>query len=128
MLCIERPLLKFLPTWRIAKLLRGIIVFLSVALVWVFFRATTFDQAIGVCGRIAGCFSSPGQATGVFSIIKGAMLVLLVIGGDAVVSFLERRGWFVKNVGIKGVFVGFCVATLLLLGSFQGNSFIYQQF
>ena len=128
LLCLERPLLKLSCCSVPVKVIKCIGVFTCVMLLWIFFRAATLNQALGVLSKIAHIFTNPGSLTGMFQIARGLMIIALIIGGDVAVSFMQRRNIAISKSWVSGLYVGMCIVIILLFGSFQGNSFIYQQF
>lgn len=106
-----------------------IFVFSLVCLAWVFFRAQTFDDAWTVVRRIFlegnWSFSSVEQR---FEVVKALVLVFLLVCVEAVsfrvnwVEFRRTRPW------ATGIFLVSCAYSLVLLGTFGSNAFIYFQF
>ena len=128
LLCGERPFLKIFSSSLIMKIFRGSVIFISVMVLWVFFRATSLEQAICILKKMTNIFTCPGSITGVFHIVRGCLLIALVVIGDIVAEFVVIKRVKTINICAYGLFVGFCISVILLFGSFQGNQFIYQQF
>lgn len=129
MLCLERKVLDRLSEAWPVRFVRMLLVFAAVTLLWIFFRAETFAQAAGIIGRIFTVSGyRPGTVTGVFQIMRGLALIGLVLAGD----LLILRGTLYlrceRSVVWTALFCAFCAAVVLALGTFGGNTFIYQQF
>jgi D-alanyl-lipoteichoic acid acyltransferase DltB (MBOAT superfamily) len=116
-------------TW-VKRLIQVMVTFHLICITWVFFRATTFEQAFGILKKVImpGFWNLRIQDTGVFA------NMLLALG---VMLFIEHR--YLRNQSPKVFFdhtsvkqslawlLG-CTLALLLWGVSTGSQFIYFQF
>jgi hypothetical protein len=117
-----------LKTW-----LGTVLTFAGVSFLWIFFRASSFEQAIGIIKGIATFQSQPGFLPSVFvplngAVIMGKILLLLVfilidrrvteivLGTRAIGS--NRKVWLFAAL----------LASLALFGQWGKVDFIYFQF
>jgi alginate O-acetyltransferase complex protein AlgI len=111
-------------TTRTGRLLLGLVTFVLVCLAWVFFRATSFDQAFRIVGAMAGA----GQG-----VAHGAYLAALIP-----IALLIAAHWAMRDTTLESVVARTSVplrvtalsAMLLSLVLFPGvdRAFIYFQF
>jgi alginate O-acetyltransferase complex protein AlgI len=107
-------------------------VFLLTVLAWVFFRAETFSQAVGILGLMFNVSSFNFAA--VDSLIdNNAINVLLIIMGSQLFFYfgMEKAAWVSSTTRAKRAFDTVFIAVLILVCVFMrapSNTFIYFQF
>jgi alginate O-acetyltransferase complex protein AlgI len=111
-------------TTRTGRLLLGLVTFVLVCLAWVFFRATSFDQAFRIVGAMAGA----GQG-----VAHGAYLAALIPIGVLIAAHWAMRDTTLESVVARTsvpLRVAALSAMLLSLVLFPGvdRAFIYFQF
>jgi alginate O-acetyltransferase complex protein AlgI len=114
------------------KHLATALVFLLTVLAWVFFRAETFSQAVGILGVMFNVSSFNFAA--VDSLIdNSAINVLLIIMGAQLFFYfgMDKAPWATSTSRIKSTFDSVFIAVLILICVFMrapSNTFIYFQF
>lgn len=128
-LCLERRFLKLKAMKPYLKLPYAFLVFTGVSLAWVFFRAPDFTTAAQL---IAKAFTFTDYSllsiSGIFGYVKAVGVGLVVIAADLLWSRYPFADLVLRRPWIRPLFWAVCGALLLLLGTFRGNTFIYQQF
>lgn len=120
--------------WRrnfFTKVIGIFITFHLICLTWVFFRANTFEQAVGIIRRIVQMTDWPQLKlldSSVFVNMLLGLLVLLTTEGviwrrSSIDDFCHRR-----PIGLIVAFNVFFILLLLLFGNKTGSQFIYFQF
>jgi D-alanyl-lipoteichoic acid acyltransferase DltB (MBOAT superfamily) len=105
--------------------LRIFVTFHLVCLGWLFFRAGSMEQALGMLSAIAHRFAIPASAY--ILPISLAILPLLIVQIAQYLSddldIIGRTPWYVRSV-----FYTACFYAFVLAGEFGGSQFIYFQF
>jgi alginate O-acetyltransferase complex protein AlgI len=106
-----------------------VFVFAFTCLAWIFFRATTLQDALLIIRKIivwdgAGLSSPPMK----FQIAKGATLIALVYLCEAISFRFSFKTFFEKHPIIAMFAAAAIVWSLAFLGTYSGNAFIYFQF
>jgi D-alanyl-lipoteichoic acid acyltransferase DltB (MBOAT superfamily) len=112
-----------------SEMVLAMITFLLVCFTWVFFRATSFKQALDILGAMLGISSEPST----LSLGTSALLTSIVVMGTILVvhwllrncfieDFIDVLPWWVISFSIAGMLY----AIVTLPG--QDRSFIYFQF
>ncbi|MHB0979241.1 MAG: MBOAT family O-acyltransferase [Thermoleophilia bacterium] len=123
------------------RVARGAFVFTLVSVAWVFFRAPSLGDAVFVLSHLAtGASEQMGSLHAFTSILSsvgltaanGAVLVVS-LGGLLAVEIVQETGrwpafWSTRPGWQKQIAAYALVASILLVGSFERNSFIYFQF
>ena len=99
---------------------------------WVFFRATSLENAFSVLGRLFSGWAAPAQAVTFLNLSVGALAVFLVtaLGADRVKRYALSK----RMTDRGGVICCVFLTALTLLGAALGaghgaeNSFIYFNF
>jgi alginate O-acetyltransferase complex protein AlgI len=104
-------------------------VFGLTCLAWIFFRATSLEDALQIIRKIVmwdgGGLSSPPMK---FQITKGMALIALVYSLEAI-SFRIRFDEFFEKHPFIGLFAAAAIVwSLAFIGTYSGNAFIYFQF
>ncbi len=110
--------------------LKLFLTFNLIALTWVFFRSTSFGQAIGILKNV---ISSPFwniriQDTGIFAGMVFALLLLLIA---EVVFFRNKKAtdvFTMKSLPASAIYTIAMVLLIVLFGIAEGDQFIYFQF
>lgn len=108
------------------NLVRWLITFNLISLVWIFFRANTLSDALTIIARIFT--SSGGVFIDAMTMIAGFMSLSILIIKD----IADEYGFEIKNVVVKrcltyGLYCAL-ICYILLFGVFDGGQFIYFQF
>lgn len=119
------------PHWpgRFSRFLSGVFVFLAVCVAWVFFRATSFENAIAIFDRLFEFdqFRLSGVQNKIIA-AKGFALIIVLVFFEVLASQIRVKARLVISPTFMVVY--FC--TLLLgiawLGNFDSAAFIYFQF
>ena len=121
--------------WQMTTLVLGVLVtFCFVTIAWVFFRASSFAQAIDLLTYMFG----PSKTTWFeFPVINGTalrdgwynfiliLLILFVLTEEVLAHYQER---FTRYALIESIWIGIVVFMIALFGVFNSDSFIYFQF
>ena len=130
-LAVERMLRKPFSGYKpkgIAAAALGLLTFLLVDIAWVFFRAKTFRQAIGV---LSGMFGRNAHADPIVPAIYLATTVI-IIGGLLIAHWSMRRQTLESAIGrmhptaLTAVWIMLAFAVVIQHG--ESNGFIYFQF
>ncbi len=107
------------------KALRIVVTFHLVCLGWIFFRAETMEQALGILSAIVTRPAIP-----VVSYLAPVVLLILPLWMVQFVQYaandlnvIARTPWYVRSV-----FYTACFYAIVLVGQFGGRQFIYFQF
>jgi len=124
--CVRRPLLDRALQSDLGTLGRIAVTFLTVALGWVFFRATSFDAAITILGRLAIPHRGLGPPLSALSLW---CLMAVVI----VCHVMAHRGWWerlIRWLPPPAMGLGYAAAMNLafVLAPGVSKTFIYFQF
>src|SRR5690606_10450904 len=125
-----------IPKWKpknfFSKILGVVYVYILISFTWIFFRAETFDKAIGICKKIFTDldFSKLNLLDiNVFSTIVLALITLLLIEYTIIRKYTFDRIYSMKHgLILSGSFIVFCIVYILIFGNANGSSFIYFQF
>ena len=105
------------------------ITFLLCCFAWIFFRATSMEQAIYIVKKI-GSFSGPiyhENASILLFSVCGILFLLLVESKkeffDTLFTLSNNNNWFIQNL-----YYCFLIIAIILAGVFDGGEFIYFQF
>jgi D-alanyl-lipoteichoic acid acyltransferase DltB (MBOAT superfamily) len=111
------------------KILRIVTTFTLICFAWIFFRASSFEQAIDIVSKIAslqGPFFTSTPSLMIYSLF-GILFLLLVEAKkeyfDENISFFHNSNFLVRSLSYAII-----VITILLIGVFDGGQFIYFQF
>jgi D-alanyl-lipoteichoic acid acyltransferase DltB (MBOAT superfamily) len=118
---------------KLKTLLGTVLTFAGVSFLWIFFRASSFEQAIGIIKGITTFQSQPGFLPSVFvplngAVIMGKILLLLVF------VLIDRRvtevvfGTRAISANRKMWLFAILLASLALFGQWGKVDFIYFQF
>ena len=113
------------------QLFAMLVTFHAVVLAWVFFRATTVEDAFLIAARIfADPFGFPDMGSSRFSMAINIGLVLFLIS----VQFCQARGWFsiyfsnsVVPAPLRAIGYALLLCAIALFGA-SSSAFIYFQF
>lgn len=117
------------PVQTIGRLALIPLVFLLVTLTWLPFRADGLHTVGTILSIIAqGDFSLPHGMQQVSTLLRVAVIGLVVFTVDAAIEAGAARGWVRTSVVARTVACSSLIVLLLLLGSFDNRAFIYFQF
>ncbi len=128
-LVIEHGLKRVVPPWRAlqstpVRMLLALLTFAAVCVTWVFFRATSFDQAFALVAAMAGRNLAPWHAELAFALVPlvGLLGVHGALRARGLEDAVERLPWAVTATLLA--------AMTLALALFPGvdRAFIYFQF
>ncbi|MBP2228106.1 D-alanyl-lipoteichoic acid acyltransferase DltB (MBOAT superfamily) [Azospirillum agricola] len=113
----------------VGKLALVVGVFAIVTLTWLPFRADNLQTVWTILGIIGnGDFSLPRGMQQASSLIRVAILGLIVLAVDAAIERGTGRRYAGTNVVARSMACSLLIVTLLLFGSFENHAFIYFQF
>jgi alginate O-acetyltransferase complex protein AlgI len=125
---------KFAESLRLGPLVQGLlcvaVVFLLTCVGWVFFRAQSVSQAFEILGALV----SPGARSHLtfggakFQIARVLIAMALLLAVDMLAEWSRVKEWYYQRPWYQVSLTAFLVVTILFLGSFSSNSFIYFQF
>lgn len=105
------------------------LVFAIVTLTWLPFRADNLSSVWTILGIIGdGDFSLPRGMQQAGSLVRVAILGLIVLAVDAMVERGAGQRYAGTNVVVRSMACSLLIVTLLLFGSFANHAFIYFQF
>ena len=131
---ISRPWRSVTARLRIPQLVSGgtsmLVVFLLTCLGWVFFRSQTFGDAFTILGRIAAWNGgwSLRQVPQTFLAVKGLGLIAGLVVAETVQTRCDLERLSRRYPVLTVLYMVGCLWALALLGTYQGQSFIYFQF
>lgn len=114
-------------TFSLSNLLRIIITFNIVSLIWIFFRLESINDAIFVINKI---FSNPGRPFfDVLTLLIAFVSIIILV----IKELADEYNWQLKllsnnNKVIRYATYVFLIVFILLFGELDGSSFIYFQF
>jgi len=120
------------PSNWIVKFTRSLYVFIAISFTWIFFRATTFSQAIDIIKKIFTDFRIAaiwGSGTNIFSSI--ILTLALLISAELLIfrkySFDKLYSFRYGDYFLTGLSV-FLIICVIIFGNSEGAQFIYFQF
>ena len=118
---------------RFGGLLRGLLTFHLILVTWVFFRAASLSDATTVLSRVATSLPDLPRLLQVRVADLDIMLSLTVVGVLLGVEALEERRSLWERLATRPTYVRWAVyyiilLTLVVLGSWNLNQFVYMQF
>ena len=122
----------FNPPSIIMKMIRAAYVFILINCTWVFFRATSFGQAMEILRRIFTQFNLHGFKILDINVFTTTMLSIFILFGLEYFVFRKNSfdGLFARKQGVlllNGLNL-FLILLVLLFGASNGAQFIYFQF
>lgn len=129
---IEKEIIvRFFGNIKVPRMMRVVMTFQVVSLLWVFFRASSLDNALIVFKQLGSFELGPGVVLyKKHDIALIAILLFITISGD----YLKNKGtvflnWILKErSAIAGIFLVFILYFILLFGEWRAKEFIYFQF
>jgi D-alanyl-lipoteichoic acid acyltransferase DltB (MBOAT superfamily) len=114
-------------SFSLSNLIRIIITFNIVSMIWIFFRLESVNDTVYVISRI---FSDPGKP---FFDTLTLLIAFISIGILLVKEMTDEYGWRIKllenkNIVIRYASYVFLICFILLFGELDGSSFIYFKF
>jgi len=113
------------------RYLKMFVTFNLISLTWIFFRAESFDQAIGILQNIVSPSSFWNlriQDTGIFAEMAFAIVLLLA----SEMTFFRGRGalevFTMRSTGTSVAYTTVMILLIILFGITDGDQFIYFQF
>lgn len=106
------------------------IVFLLTCLAWIFFRSETFEQAFAVIQVITfeGNWN-PASVSHKVIVGRAVLVVMLLLAGELLTIWRPRVVSAIVDSPYKSMLVySLIISLIFLLGTFDGNQFIYFQF
>ena len=123
-----RPVSARLPLWA-SRLVLIPLVFSLTCLGWVFFRAQSFDAALGVISKMLAfdnmTFSAvPHQ----FQVVKGLFLIAMLLLLEAISLRVKVEEFCTRRPILAAVAGSGLLTAISIFGTFDANAFIYFQF
>ena len=113
----------------VIKILKIISVYTLVCFAWVFFRSEDFFTAVTyLSGILEWRDASPENIKNKFFVLKGLILIIFVIGIDALFSNRRRLVRMIRTIWGVPVSLALLICAIQLFGVFESKSFIYFQF
>jgi len=104
-------------------------VFILTSFAWIFFRADDFNDAITVIRTIAEFKNrSIGAGDQLIGILKTFVFVVIILLVDSLSMVDKVRSFYFSNTAVRIFGVMSITWTIILLGTFEGASFLYFQF
>lgn len=121
-----------LPGW-LASVLSAVLTFHLILVSWVFFRASSLEDASTVFTRVAGNLSTLPSAIAVRFADESVWIALALIALLLVIEILDEQRAFWQTLRVRPRYVRWAVYYLLLLGliifgTWQMRQFVYMQF
>ncbi|MCG5242183.1 MBOAT family O-acyltransferase [Azospirillum doebereinerae] len=105
------------------------VVFVIVTLTWLPFRADNLQTVWTILGIIGdGDFTLPRGMQQASSLVRVAIMGLIVLAVDAMIEKGAGKRYAGTNVIARSMACSFLILTMLLFGSFENHAFIYFQF
>jgi D-alanyl-lipoteichoic acid acyltransferase DltB (MBOAT superfamily) len=132
-LSIEKALgiFKNLPSTFLTKCLGVIITFNLISFTWIFFRANSFQQAIGIIQNMVVPFNFWNlriQDTGIFAGMMFALFILIVFEFLFIRNKSSEHPFSMRSWGKSMVWIISFSILIILFGVSDGDQFIYFQF
>ncbi len=123
---------KIKPKNILTKSLGALYVFILISFTWIFFRAETFEKAIGIIKKIFSEFN-PFQFNfldiNVFATIILSIITLLIFEYNVMRKYSFERIYNMKRgLLFSASLIIFCLLFIIIFGNTNGSSFIYFQF
>ena len=125
----ERVLVRIAPPSRmwsspLVRFALAVLTFALVCIAWVFFRATTFDQAFAICRAMIGATTGTTNGFALFAVIPVSILVLLhwAMRDTTFETVVERTSW-----PVRAALLSTMILSILMFSGVE-RAFIYFQF
>ena len=117
------------PAWS-STLLAVLVVFVLTCIGWVLFRSKSLDRALYILKALFSWDTAPNVSFGgmKFQLLRVAAVVAIVLAVDFLSTGERVRSLYLKYAWARAMLLGLAVLTILFMGSFTANSFIYFQF
>lgn len=112
----------------VSKTLAIILVFTSVTLAWIPFRADNFSDALGFLRGLFGPDWDPSSLNNKVLTLLGSFLILIVVACEIFREFSPLYQRYRRQRMLRAAVITMIAAVIPLLGNFHGASFIYFQF
>lgn len=114
---------------KLHRLFKIFLVFGLICISWVFFRASSIEQAIKILGKICSgtgpVFVPPDPEILIYCGLVSVMVIFFETGYEL---FYQRRKFAVSSTSISNGVMLLCILLILSIGVFDGSQFIYFQF
>lgn len=130
-LSVEKMIKLPMPTRALSKVTMAFVTFNLIAITWVFFRAPTFADAMGVLRNLAdfnNFWNVRIQDTGVFASMCFGLMVMLGIEYQLLRKTTAQRFFTLKSWARSLAWVITLTLLIVLFGVSEGDQFIYFQF
>ncbi len=129
----SKPYNHILDTLRIPTVIQNLmamgIVFFATCVAWIFFRASSFEDAFTIINSIASLADFSWSAVlHKIIVVKCSILILLLLGVEIMAQRIDFKAILVKNPIFRIASFAMILWTIAFFGTFGSNAFIYFQF
>jgi hypothetical protein len=105
------------------------IVFFATCVAWIFFRASSFEDAFTIISSIASLADFSWSAVlHKIVVVKCSILILILMGVEIIAQRLDFKSLLIRNPIFRVASFAMILWIISFFGTFGSNAFIYFQF